>query len=126
MAVTSRYVKSKQHQVNNHYFRTMTKEESKQMRIVMVAYRTFNHPLRQDILNVIRNHKDEDMPVNTIYRELRIEQSICSGHLRLLEKNKFIYSRREGKFVYYKRNEKLIDQIRNQSKHTFNLINNQE
>ena len=74
--------------------------------------RALFHPLRQNILKTIKNNGNE-MNVTSIYRKLKIEQSVASQHLAILRKQGFVDTRREGKVIYYSVNENAIKECLN-------------
>lgn len=78
----------------------------KEMRMI---YHALDHPLRTKILTVIESFNDKDFPVNEIYNRLRIEQSICSQHLKILKRVGIVFETREGKNRFYKINWDLLD-----------------
>jgi len=68
--------------------------------------RSIAHPLRIKILNFIG--ENQPVKVNSIYNELKMDQSIASQHLRILKDNQMVTYKRQGKEVYYSLN---IDQL---------------
>lgn len=61
--------------------------------------RALNHPLRLKILKFIHNKKRSN--VNSIYRTLKLEQSVTSQHLSILRDTNLVIDKREGKNIYY-------------------------
>jgi len=57
------------------------------------------HPLRIKMLNFIGQH--QPVNVNSIFKELNINQSIVSQHLRVLKDNRMVTYKRKGKEIYY-------------------------
>jgi len=72
-------------------------------------FRVATHPLRMKILDVIKSTKEVN--VNEIYKELKIEQSITSQHLKLLRNIKIVNTRRDGKKIYYSVNQEMMEKI---------------
>jgi len=62
--------------------------------------RALAHPLRIKILDYI--DKNEGINVNVIYKNLALEQSITSQHLRIMREAGVLHATKEGKFIYYK------------------------
>ncbi len=61
--------------------------------------RSIAHPLRIRILNFIG--QNQPVKVNTIYKDLALDQSITSQHLRILKDNQVVTYERKGKEIYY-------------------------
>jgi ArsR family transcriptional regulator len=61
--------------------------------------RAIAHPLRVKILNYIGQNQPTN--VNSIYKELKLDQSITSQHLRILKDAKVLNSTRKGKEIFY-------------------------
>lgn len=74
--------------------------------------RSLAHPLRMDILQFIDEHPNE--PAGAIYHKLRIEQSICSQHLRILKSSWIISADKEfHNTLRYKIDYNKVEQIVN-------------
>ena len=71
-----------------------------------LVIRSLNHPLRQQILNLLEEFGS--MTVTQIYIKLRIEQSVASQHLAIMRKTDVLKTERNGKFIYYSLNLSLI------------------
>ncbi len=69
--------------------------------------RALSHPLRLAILEFIDTHPDTN--VNSIYRFLRIEQSVASQHLKILKQANIVEADKEGKYVRYRINYDRVD-----------------
>ncbi len=76
-----------------------TKFPADKLEISAELLRALSHPVRLKILSFIS--KNKEVNVNTIYRELKLEQSITSQHLKILRDNDLVTSAREGKMVFY-------------------------
>lgn len=63
-----------------------------------LVIRSLNHPLRQQILNLLEEFGS--MTVTQIYIKLRIEQSVASQHLAIMRKTDVLKTERNGKFIY--------------------------
>jgi DNA-binding transcriptional ArsR family regulator len=70
-----------------------------ELRKAALVLRAINHPLRQQMLQLLHKHKR--MPVTDLYVKLRIEQSVASQQLAILRKASFVNTQREGKQVFY-------------------------
>jgi ArsR family transcriptional regulator len=64
--------------------------------------RALAHPLRLRIMQFIDENKSVN--VNRIYKNLDLEQSITSQHLRILRNTNIVNTRREGKYIHYEIN----------------------
>ena len=71
-----------------------------------LVIRSLNHPLRQQILNLLEEFGS--MTVTQIYIKLRIEQSVASQHLAIMQKTDVLKTERNGKFIYYSLNKATI------------------
>ena len=70
--------------------------------------RAVNNPVRQDILNLLAG--GNEMTVTDIMFRLRIDQAICSQHLRTLRDSGLVKSSKDGKYRRYKiKNKRLMD-----------------
>lgn len=68
--------------------------------------RALAHPLRLKIIEFI--DKNEHINVNKIYKNLQLEQSITSQHLKILRLADVVNARREGKLVHYTLNYPIL------------------
>ncbi|HHH52385.1 MAG TPA: transcriptional regulator [Bacteroidetes bacterium] len=68
--------------------------------------RALAHPLRMKILEFI--DRNDAINVNTIYRNLQLEQSITSHHLRILRQAKVVSAKKEGKLMIYSINYDVV------------------
>lgn len=75
----------------------------------VLALRTINHPLRQEILQHI--HEKKRVIVTEIHTKFRIEQSVASEHLALLRKENFVRTERDGRFIFYSVNYDAIKKV---------------
>jgi DNA-binding transcriptional ArsR family regulator len=71
--------------------------------------RAASHPLRQEILSLIKQQKN--ICVTDIYKKLRLEQSIASQQLGILRRAKLVSTKREGKVIYYSVNEDAVKHL---------------
>jgi len=71
--------------------------------------RACTHPLRLKLLGYI--HENRTVNVNSIYRALKLKQSVTSQHLKILRDAGLVLPRREGKFIYYTLNYQRLEQI---------------
>jgi DNA-binding transcriptional ArsR family regulator len=76
-----------------------TKIAADKLELSAEVLRALSHPVRLKILSYIS--KNKEVNVNTIYRELKLEQSITSQHLKILRDNELVTSARDGKMVFY-------------------------
>lgn len=75
-----------------------------------LTLRALYHPLRKHILGMIEANKK--MPVNQIYKKLKIEQSVASQHLAIMRRAGVVSTVRDGKFIYYSINAKRLAEIK--------------
>lgn len=68
--------------------------------------RALRHPIRREILEIIR--QEAPVCVTDIYVRARLEQSVCSLHLKILRDQGYIKSEKQGKLRFYHLNEKAI------------------
>ncbi len=68
--------------------------------------RALSHRLRLQIVNYIDKHPNSN--VKQIYKDLGIEQSVTSQHLRILRDANVVSGSRQGKEVNYSINYDLI------------------
>jgi DNA-binding transcriptional ArsR family regulator len=73
------------------------------------VFRAINNPVRQKILNFI--NENARVTVGTIYKKLKMEQSVVSQHLAILRKENIVIAERDGKFVLYSINYERLKQI---------------
>lgn len=71
--------------------------------------RALKHSLRQRIIKEITRR--ESMTVTQLWIALRIEQSVCSQHLKILRDTGIVQVDKSGKEHYYTINEKKINQV---------------
>lgn len=61
--------------------------------------RAVAHPIRLSIIQLL--DKEEQLNVNRIYAQLKMEQSITSQHLKVLRDAGVVKTNREGKMIFY-------------------------
>lgn len=71
--------------------------------------RAIDHPLRQEILQLI--HRTGRMIVTDIYHTLEIEQSVASQQLAILRAAKIVKAERHSKNVFYSVNYERVKDI---------------
>jgi DNA-binding transcriptional ArsR family regulator len=81
----------------------------KKLKDVILQFYALCHPLRLSILEYL--HKMNEVNVNTIFKDLNLEQSITSQHLSLLRKTNLVNSNRDGKKINYSVNFDKIKQL---------------
>ena len=64
---------------------------------------------RQQILRLIA--KQDGIIVTSIYKKLKIEQSVASQHLAILRNQGIVKTERDGKFIYYSVNHDRLEQL---------------
>ena len=80
-----------------------------QLKKAALVYRAINHPLRQQILQLL--HTNLKMIVTDIYHKLQLEQSVASQQLAILRRAGFVNTKREGKNIFYSVNYQRIEQV---------------
>jgi len=75
----------------------------------VLVLRAVNHPLRQEIIYVVR--RQGKLKVTDIYTILKLEQSLASQHLALLRRIGVVNTTREGKNIYYSVDEERLREI---------------
>jgi ArsR family transcriptional regulator len=83
--------------------------EGKSLAVSAKTLRAIAHPLRLYLIGFIDTHKK--INVNKIYRELKLEQSLTSQHLRILRDEKLLITERDGKFIFYSINYSRIKRV---------------
>ena len=71
--------------------------------------RAINHPLRQQILQLIHNRGR--ITVTELYNKLHMDQPVTSQHLAILRRAGFVSTTRDGKFIYYSVNYDRMIQV---------------
>lgn len=87
--------------------------ETIQLKKAALIFRAINHPLRQQILQLL--HNQQKMSVTNLYVKLRLEQSVASQHLAILRRVGFVTTEREGKKVFYSVNYKRLEFVTGQA-----------
>lgn len=72
----------------------------------ITIYRALRHDLRQTIINYIE--ENPGTTVTEMFCALRLEQSLCSQHLRILRDAGLVFSERDGKQQRYYLNTENI------------------
>lgn len=85
------------------------------------VYRVIRHPLRKRMLEYLT---DKEVSVSKIYAHFKMEQSVCSGHLRLLREVLAVKTRRDKKNIYYTTNEVRMLQLKHFSEQLVHGMNN--
>jgi DNA-binding transcriptional ArsR family regulator len=71
--------------------------------------RAINHKFRNQIIKIIL--EKGSITVTELYVILRVEQSVCSQHLKILRDAGIVKSNREGKFMKYSLYEGRITEL---------------
>ena len=90
----------------------LSKDENSILQKAKMKVRALNHPLRQKVLNLIKNNKNR-MNVTDIYVKLRIEQSVASQHLAILRNQGLVSTVRDGKTIWYSVDDSAIKSLIN-------------
>jgi len=77
-----------------------------QLRVASAIMRALAHPLRLRMIALLQSR--QSATVQTIYAEMKIEQSVASQHLRIMRDAGLVLTHRQGKFVEYLLNEPLL------------------
>jgi len=70
---------------------------------------SLTHPMRIAIIELLL--AKERLSVTEIYKHLKIEQSPCSIHLKILKESGVLSSRRDGKKIFYSVNQKNLKKV---------------
>ena len=81
----------------------------KQTRIAALRLRSVNNSQRQLIIALLE--KRGEMDVTSIYKALKVEQSVVSLHLSVLRRSRIVTTRRDGKFIYYSLNQDTLNEL---------------
>lgn len=74
-----------------------------------LIFKAMDHYTRIKMLDLIE--LNGSINVTDIYTTLKLRQTICSSHLRILSDVNLINKKRIGRFKYYSLNKELINQI---------------
>jgi len=77
----------------------MVKNSSKNLDEAKLILRALTHKLRLKLVKYIDEH--EGTYVKKMYKDLRLEQSVTSQHLRILREAGIVTTKREGKNIRY-------------------------
>lgn len=83
--------------------------EELQIKKAALILRAINHPLRQQMIQLL--HQNGQMTVTSLFIELRLEQSVASQQLAILRKANFVSTKRDGKFIYYSVNYQRLEHV---------------
>ena len=83
--------------------------EPLKVRKAALVFRATNHKLRQQILKLI--HESKAIDVTSIYKALRLVQSVASQHLAILRKAGLVTTKRVKRHVFYSVNYKRLEDI---------------
>ncbi len=83
--------------------------QTAELKNAAMVFRAVNNPLRQKLLSLI--HQRGRPNVTSLYKKLRIEQSVTSQHLAILRNSGIVNADREGKFIFYSVNYKRLKDI---------------
>lgn len=81
----------------------------RQLDKTMRVLKAIAHPVRLSMVRLIS--ENEEVNVNQIYTDLKLEQSITSQHLKVLRDTEFVNTRRDGKYIYYQINKQKLASI---------------
>ena len=85
----------------------MSRIRNQDLKKASMILRAYAHPLRLMILAFIDEQKTVN--VNSIYKTLKLEQSITSQHLRILRTAGIVITRRDGKMIHYSIDYKAVE-----------------
>jgi len=83
--------------------------DSKATQKAAAVYRAVCHSLRLQIIEII--HKAGTINVTPIIRELGIEQSLVSAHLKILRNAKIVTTERKGNTIFYSINYQYVNRL---------------
>ena len=67
---------------------------------------SITHPMRVAIIDLLL--QEGTLNVTEIYKHFKMEQAVCSQHLRILKVNGYLTSKRNGKKIFYSVNTKSL------------------
>jgi DNA-binding transcriptional ArsR family regulator len=79
------------------------------LRQAVLTLRAVNHPLRQQLLSLLRRRGP--LTVTDIYISLRLQQSAASQQLSILRQAGLLTRSRRGKFILYALNEERLETL---------------
>lgn len=79
------------------------------IKIAANVLRAVNHPLRQRMIDKIKDKGQAT--VTELFIAFKLEQSVCSQHLGILRKVGVFNATEVGKYRYYSVNEQRLQQI---------------
>lgn len=85
------------------------KDSLKEISAAKKVLRAIDHKVRLKILELIEEKGHSD--VTSIYKKLRLEQSVASQHLAWLRNAGLVQTIRDGRCIYYSVNEERINQV---------------
>jgi DNA-binding transcriptional ArsR family regulator len=74
-----------------------------------LTLRAINHPMRKKLIELIESQDRAN--VTSLYKKLRMEQSVCSSQLGIMRRAKVLNATREGREIFYTVNAKRIAEI---------------
>ncbi len=77
----------------------LTPDDDKKVERAAYVLKAVAHPLRIRIIQML--HKEQELTVSTIYKNLKAEQSLISHHLINMRDKGILDIRRSGKNIYY-------------------------
>lgn len=86
-----------------------TKVDLSRTKQAALIFRALNNPLRQKIIKLIDSKQTTD--VSSLYKKLRIEQSVASQHLAILRRAAIVVTKRDGKSIHYSLNHPQIANV---------------
>jgi DNA-binding transcriptional ArsR family regulator len=79
-----------------------------------LVYRAIKHPLRQKMMHYM--HQQGAVNVTTLYKRLKLEQSVASQHLAILRRAGLVDTERQGKEIYYRVDYARLKQVHDVAK----------
>jgi DNA-binding transcriptional ArsR family regulator len=95
-------------------FETALPLNTEELRKGKMILRAVNHPLRQQMLQLI--HGYGKITVTELYVKLRLEQSVASQHLAILRRSGFVNTQRSAKNIFYSVNYNRLKQVQELSR----------
>ena len=74
-------------------------------------FRAVDHNLRKKILSLIDSTEGGKLNVSSIYKKLKLEQSVVSQHLAILRRANLVTTERKGKEILYAVNTKAFHKL---------------
>lgn len=80
----------------------------KELRKIRMLLRAMDHPIRQDMMIML---SEKDCIVTEIWTKLKLDQGVCSQHLKILLNNGLVSKSHVGQTRSYSLNKEFLKQV---------------